>query len=43
MNGTVFTFPHSVVDDVIINFQSLCSKHTYGRRKTIVESAALNV
>lgn len=42
-DSTVFTFSDSVVDDVIINIKTVCSKNADCRSEAIVESAALNV
>lgn len=41
--GAVRTFSHSVVNDVVVNSQSLCPEDSDGWREAVVESAALNV
>lgn len=40
---SVFTFSHSVVDDVVIDVEPLCPRDAKGWREAIMKSAALNV
>lgn len=41
--GVWFTFSHSVMDDIIVNMQSLCSEDTDGWRESVVKGTTLNV